>query len=305
VLDDDNTREITWEQFVRHIMDWTDTPADDPGASPVVTGPPSATRPKGSRVSFATPADDNLAASLSGAPPRAIPGHGLLPAHSGPPATPIGMQVLVPSAQPTARLSGALLTREALEVHQERMSSAQTSATESLDASGTTLSATALDAPSTPSLPARKSVRRTSALGRTPTHRIAGALLKKGTSGRWDPLHFETSSHYILYRRSKGSTEVLGGVDIAGVNSSIERCALKPRLRIGAPARATACTPAKNCLARVQRSAAQTSLTSSQRDRPPPCLHPCSRGPLFAHVRSQLRDSCYTNRRVHRPRRAF
>ena len=77
---------------------------------------------------------------------------------------------------------------------------------------------------SAPALRKVKSVRRVSALGEEATHNIEGMLLKKSDSGRWDPYYFATSSHYILYRRVQSDDDVLGGVDIAGIHSTIEIC---------------------------------------------------------------------------------
>ena len=52
-------------------------------------------------------------------------------------------------------------------------------------------------------------------------HTIEGWLMKKSKSNAWQMRYFTTRSHYLMYSKKPGG-ELLGGVDLAGVGSSVD-----------------------------------------------------------------------------------
>jgi hypothetical protein len=69
----------------------------------------------------------------------------------------------------------------------------------------------------------KRSGRRMSTTAAPAPVKIEGMLLKKSKKGAWQPRYFWTNSHYLLYASKKGG-KTLGGVDLGGAGSSVQRC---------------------------------------------------------------------------------
>ena len=93
----------------------------------------------------------------------------------------------------------------------------------------------------------KRSSRRMSTTAAPAPVRIEGMLLKKSTNGVWQPRYFSTNSHYLLYSAKKGG-KTLGGVDLGGAGSSVQRCEFKEKELVGLSASTLTCVSLHFCL---------------------------------------------------------